>query len=90
MIRSKQGLTAGLVGFAAQIAAQIAAQLVAEGVETAEELNALIGWARICSGRTTWVPQHRLPPRSHAARRNPSKAVPMFGDVVIDPRVGAR
>lgn len=86
MIRSKQGLTAGLVGFAAQIAAQ----LVAEGVETAEELNALIGWGRICSGRTTWVPQHRLPPRSHAARRNPSKAVPMFGDVVIDPRVGAR
>ena len=41
VIRSKQGLTAGLVGFAAQIAAQIAAQLVAEGVETAAQLAVL-------------------------------------------------
>ncbi len=64
--RVKQALTAALVGFAAQIGAT----LIAEGVETASELQTLIGLNVECAqGYYLGAPAHSLSRRSHEAPR---------------------
>jgi EAL domain-containing protein (putative c-di-GMP-specific phosphodiesterase class I) len=79
----KQALTAALVGFAAQIGAH----LIAEGVETAEELNALVGLGvEYAQGYYLGAP---APLAVHGITELgilPISAEPSCGEVVMHPR----
>jgi EAL domain-containing protein (putative c-di-GMP-specific phosphodiesterase class I) len=79
----KQALTAALVGFAAQIGAH----LIAEGVETAEELNTLVGLGvEYAQGYYLGAPAPLALLGVTERCVIPIKAVPSYGEVVTHPR----